>query len=257
MSRYVAALVYRKQVGSMARKAILAYCAERANDDGSGIWASKVTIAKEVECTKKTVIDTMKTFVDEGILALVGKKKISNGFVHVYNINLPAVEALKDAISDEELRGVILNPSPDYTPRGVTSTPQEVYSLHPNRPRTVLKPSKPQTPEGPSLFSANIETEHKDDTSALFDRFWKEYPKKAGKEPARKAFTKAIKREVPEKIIRGARAYSDWLKNPKPGEFRPHPKNAQGWLNDSRWNDEELQPSQRSSKYADLIKDYS
>jgi hypothetical protein len=36
MSRKVATLVYSKQVGSMARKAVLAYFADRANDDGSG-----------------------------------------------------------------------------------------------------------------------------------------------------------------------------------------------------------------------------
>ena len=40
MSKHVAALVYRKRIGAMVKQAVMAYCAERANDDGSGIWAS-------------------------------------------------------------------------------------------------------------------------------------------------------------------------------------------------------------------------
>jgi hypothetical protein len=152
MSRYVAALVYRKRIGSMARKAILAYCAERANDDGSGVWASKVRIAKEVECSKKTVISTMNEFVTEGILSEVGKRKCPNGYVIEYALNLAGIEALEDALTLDETRGADLHPSPEFTPRGEVSSPQEVKSVHPNRPKTVLKPSNNAGSDEPELF---------------------------------------------------------------------------------------------------------
>ena len=75
MSRIVASLVYSRKTGSMLRKAVLAYMAERANDDGSLIWASKQRIADEVECSKQAVIKTVQAFVAEGILCEAGKRK--------------------------------------------------------------------------------------------------------------------------------------------------------------------------------------
>ena len=202
MSRYVAALVYRKKIGSMARKSILAYCAERANDDGSGVWSSKVTISKEVECSKKTVIETFNAFVDEGILIATGKRKVSNGFVHVYRINLPAVERLDDAISRDELRGVNLNPSPDVTPRGEAELPQEVTSGDPNRPKTVLKPSC----ENDDLFSAESEGQEQEQPLDLieegFQEFWADiwprHERKAGKADCRKVYAQACRGKHPK-----------------------------------------------------------
>ena len=130
MSRYVAALVYRKKVGSMARKSILAYCAERANDDGSGVWTAKTTIAKEVECSKKTVISIMREMVDEGLLIDCGTRKTPNGYVVIYDMDLAKIQALPDAISDEEMTGVKLHPSPHFTPRGEPTSPEPSF----NRP---------------------------------------------------------------------------------------------------------------------------
>ncbi len=86
------------------------------------------------------------------------------------------------------------------------------------------------------------ENQSKEKADADFDRFWQAYPKKAGKPAARKAWDKAIKKDLPEKIISAAGRYATWLKEPcKPGDFRPHAKHPQGWLNDERWNDPELQ----------------
>lgn len=239
MSRYVAALVYRKKVGSMARKAILAYCAERANDNGGGIWSSKVTIAKEVECAKKTVIETFNAFVEEGVLILVGKKKIQNGFVHVYDMNLDAILAMPDALLDEELRGVILNPSPGVTPRGNPELPQEVTLSDPNRPKTVLKPSIARKRDG-DLFGEGEPKASKQSPDEHFETFWEAFPKKAGKPAAKKAFGKALKSGAdPAKITEAARRYAQ-----TDAVQRGFVKYPQGWLNDERWKDADLQESE-------------
>ena len=74
----------------------------------------------------------------------------------------------------------------------------------------------------------------------MFEDFWRACPKKVGKPAARKAWDKAIKKADPELIIRKVELYAKWLSEAKPGEFRPIPKHPQGWLNDERWNDEEL-----------------
>jgi hypothetical protein len=141
MSRYVAALVYRKRVGSMARKAILAYCAERANDDGTGVWPAKTTVAREVECSKQTVIDVFRQFVSEGLLIEVGKRTTGNGYVVCYDLNIAAITALDDAISEAETTGPILDRSNQLTPKGQATGPQEVKPVDPNRPLTVPEPS--------------------------------------------------------------------------------------------------------------------
>ena len=84
MSRKIAALVYSRKTGSMLRKALLNYMAERASDDGSGIWASKKRMALEIEASRRAIITNIQTLVDEGLLIEVGKKKHKNGWTMEY-----------------------------------------------------------------------------------------------------------------------------------------------------------------------------
>lgn len=70
-----------------------------------------------------------------------------------------------------------------------------------------------------------------------FDEFWKAYPKKAGKPAAQKAWVKAVKKVDPEKIISAAKVYAR-----SEAVDRGFVKFPQGWLNDERFNDPELQP---------------
>lgn len=171
MSRNVAALVYRKRVGSMPRKAILAYCAERANDDGSGIWASKSRIAKEVECSKQTVIETMRGLVADGLMREVGQRKTTNGYVVEYAISISRLMHLPDAfesvfaLDDREgsksgpVKEVDLTSQPAGPHQSRRLTPP-VKEVDPNRPLTVLEPSLNQEDIGSyeplGLFKENL-----------------------------------------------------------------------------------------------------
>lgn len=96
MSGIVATLVYSKVIGSAHRKAVLAYVADRANDDGSGVWCSKQTIADETEVARSTVIKTINEFVAEGILSQTGTRPCANGSTVEYRINIGAVQSLPD-----------------------------------------------------------------------------------------------------------------------------------------------------------------
>ena len=60
MSNKISNLVQTKKIGSLTKKAILMYMADKASDDGSGIWVSKKNMALvyplencEVPVTKK------------------------------------------------------------------------------------------------------------------------------------------------------------------------------------------------------------
>lgn len=92
MSKDVAQLVYSRKTGSSVRKAVLASMAERANDDGTGVWISKVRIARETEFSRKAVIEAIKAMVADGLLIDNGLRK--SGSTVDYTICVKAVERL-------------------------------------------------------------------------------------------------------------------------------------------------------------------
>ena len=73
--------------------------------------------------------------------------------------------------------------------------------------------------------------------AGLFDEFWTEYPKKVGKDAARKAFDKRKPtRELLAQMVASIRAQvktTAWQKDG--GQFIPHPST---WLDEGRWQDE-------------------
>ena len=72
----------------------------------------------------------------------------------------------------------------------------------------------------------------------LFDEFWAEYPKKVGKDAARKAFDKRKpSRDLLARMLASIRVQAQTLAWQKDGgQFIPHPAT---WLNEGRWQDEE------------------
>ncbi len=69
-----------------------------------------------------------------------------------------------------------------------------------------------------------------------FDSFWSAWPLKKGKQPAKKAFEKAIKSGATlEEILKGVAQYKQEI-GPAPDWSKV--KWPQGWLTDKRWEDE-------------------
>ena len=91
MSRKLVTLVYERRCGSMLRKAVLACMADRANDNGAGVWMGKGRIANEIEASRKSVITCIQGLVADGILIDHGKKHRST---YEYEINVRALMAL-------------------------------------------------------------------------------------------------------------------------------------------------------------------
>jgi hypothetical protein len=82
-------------------------------------------------------------------------------------------------------------------------------------------------------------TSSKPAASKDFDNFWASYPRKVGKEAARKAFTKALTKTTAGKIMEGVEQLRIEVAG-KDQQFTPH---AASWLNAGRWDDETNQPS--------------
>lgn len=76
-----------------------------------------------------------------------------------------------------------------------------------------------------------------------FAEFYMAYPRKVGKEAARRAFEKAAKTTDPDVIVAGARRYAADPNLPE-RQFIPHPSS---WLNAGRWDDEPEVPREGSS----------
>ena len=82
----------------------------------------------------------------------------------------------------------------------------------------------------------------KPSASAEFDQFWKDYPRKVGKDLARKAFEKALKRTDFGSIMAGLETLRIEVAG-KDQQYIPHPTS---WLNAGRWADEVAQPVLRA-----------
>jgi predicted outer membrane repeat protein len=60
--------------GSPVRKQIIMFLANKASDDGSGVYCSKGTIARHTELGASTVKRVVSEFVVEGILVETGNR---------------------------------------------------------------------------------------------------------------------------------------------------------------------------------------
>jgi len=130
--------------GSATRKQIIMFLADKASDDGSGIWCSKGTIQRHTELGETTVKRTVREFLKEGILVETGARTCKNGFTVVYRIDLTKVEALEPTLEPEIETGstvapVQSGPGTGATVAGVPGPPRP-------RRRTCCRPSKPTPP---------------------------------------------------------------------------------------------------------------
>lgn len=138
----------------------------------------------------------------------------------------------------------IADRSPSDPPRVVVALGSQV----PN-PQPTTNNKQPATPS--NTIANRPEAEHSSATpmvrtrnpDAEFDEFWKLYPRKVGKDDARRVFAGMIrkKRATPAEIITGAaRLASDPnLPGPDRKSFIPHPST---WLHRAGWEDEPLAP---------------
>lgn len=75
--------------------------------------------------------------------------------------------------------------------------------------------------------------------SPEFDSFWVSYPRKVGKDAARKAFAKALARTDFGTVMAGVEGLRIRVAG-KDQQFTPHPST---WLNEGRWDDEDTAPA--------------
>ena len=140
MSWRVANTCAERKFGSATRKQIIMFLADKASDDGSGIWCSKGTIQRHTELGETTVKRTIRDFLKEGILVETGARGCKNGFTVVYRIDLARIEALELTAEPEIETGATVDPvqtgpGTGATVAGVPGPPRPL-----NHPKTIHKP---------------------------------------------------------------------------------------------------------------------
>lgn len=160
MSNHLITECSKRKIGSLTRFAMMSYLADKASDDGRGIYASKQTMADELDTTKKTVIETIKALIADGLLIVVGERACSNGHTVEYAIDVDALRALplvacwqrkKDR---EDARATSVGATPvkqgdrckSDTGRGVAATP-----------KPSLEPIPPSDPDGSEAPAADLD----------------------------------------------------------------------------------------------------
>ena len=212
MSNYVSTLCQRKKAGSQVKKAILMYMADKASDDGSGIWVSKANMAADLEMGVRTVQENIKHMIAMGVIIKAGERECKSGYTVDYTLNLDVIRTLENAREAAPLRQPHPYPCENRTPPPATAAPKP--SIEPS-----IEPISSSDDEGLDYY---------------FDQLWEDYPRKVGKAQAKKAFKTASKKINFYDLLPKYMAYVLTLKG-KEEQFIPH---LATWLNGERWNDE-------------------
>ncbi|WP_297753577.1 hypothetical protein [uncultured Shimia sp.] len=140
MSWRIANECAERRFGSAARKQIIMFLADKASDDGSGIWCSKGTIQRHTELSESTVKRTIIDFLREGILIETGRRHCKNGYTVIYRIVLERVAALEPTAEPDIETGVTVNPVQPEPGTGSTVNGVRGSRWTPNHPKTIHKP---------------------------------------------------------------------------------------------------------------------
>ena len=216
MSNLVSNVIQTKKIGSLTKKAILMYMADKASDDGSGIWVSKGNMAADLEMSTRAVRVNIKDMLATGVLKIAGQKQCRNGYTIDYKINLELISKLPSTRPP-------LNGSHPY--HGTTFSPTS--ELGSDKP--LIKPLNE-----PILLVRSIDV-----VVEQFKQFWDKYPRKTAKAQAQKVFARALTKIDFDDMMKKLELFISLHKETKK-EFIPH---ASTWLNQERWNDEYEQPT--------------
>ncbi|MBU2889081.1 hypothetical protein [Celeribacter halophilus] len=224
MSWKIANLCAERKFGSPVRKQIIMFLADKASDDGSGIWCSKGTVQRHTELGESTVKRTITEFLREGILVETGRRPCKNGYTVIYRIVLSVVSGLEtifepddgsDFYTGSTADGVPHDPGTGFTADGVRG-PERA----PNHPKTIQKP--PTRPGAREAIDPN------------FEKVWCAYPedRRRDKATCHKHFKHAIEKGVTvEEIASAVKAYAVETE----GYTRSKICFSDNWFRESRW----------------------
>lgn len=199
MSWRIANECAERRFGSAARKQIIMFLADKASDDGSGIWCSKGTIQRHTELSESTVKRTIIDFLREGILIETGRRQCKNGYTVIYRIVLERVATLEPIAEPDIETGVTVNPVQPEPGTGSTVNGARGSRWTPNHSKTIHKPPtrrREAAGEGEDLKAEKILATYPEDR--IRDR-----------QTTLRLISAVVKAEVqPDDLLQAVRAYA-------------------------------------------------
>ena len=160
MSWRIANECAERRFGSAARKQIIMFLADKASDDGSGIWCSKGTIQRHTELGETTVKRIISEFLREGILVETGRRPCRNGYTVVYRIVIHKIRMLEPTAEPDIDTGSTVDPVQPEPGTGSTVDGVGGPRWTPNHPKTIHKPpTRESAREAAAAEVEDLETE--------------------------------------------------------------------------------------------------
>jgi hypothetical protein len=171
-----------------------------------GAWPSIETIAKMVHASERSVQRDIQDLHEMGELIVLWRQAPTRNRhkANLYWVNLPSVRHLFDEVTDEV--DEVTNEADEVTTGGVLTIT-----------RTITEP----------LLNY----------AQMFEDFYRIYPRKMGKQDAKKSFRKALDIVDFDTLLAGALRYANDPNLPADKQFLPYPAT---WLNRGCWDDEAL-----------------
>jgi hypothetical protein len=224
----IKAMAWAKEqtAGSAPTKLVLFALADVADDYGLA-WPSMATLAKECEMSERSVRNHVAALEQAGLLRRIERfAKSGRQRSNYFQLETGAVRPEDD---EGEAANLAAPTRKHASARGGKSLPPIEQS------KELPEGTTPLAPKGASdLFELEPEpakSQNDVKAAALFEEFWRRYPRKVAKPAAEKAFGAAVKRHSPEDIFAGLATFR-FSDDPR---FIPH---AATWLNQRRWMDE-------------------
>lgn len=220
MSWRVANECAERRFGSAARKQIIMFLADKASDDGSGIWCSKGTIQRHTELGESTVKRTIGEFLKEGILVETGRRPCKNGFTVIYRIVLARVMALDSTAEPDDGTGVTADPVQPEPGTGSSVDGVGGPRWTPNPSQTIQKP--------PPRERAKAVVDER------FENIWAAYPKdrRRGKDACLARIAEVVSEGAdPDDLLKAVQAYA----TESAGYTRSKVCFSDNWFRSNRW----------------------
>lgn len=128
---------FKANTGHPLTKLILLSICDRTNDEGK-CWPSINRIAKDSECSRRSVINQLNKLVKMGILKKVRRSSNNRNIPNIYIVQLKAVVKLEVPLKVESTAPQVVH---DVHPGSVPGAPRVVHEVHPGSAPRAPKPT--------------------------------------------------------------------------------------------------------------------
>ena len=200
--------VLQNSPAKLADRLVLIAIADHASSETGQAWPSVSRLMTYSRLSERSVRASLRNLRDSGQITV----EPSGGphGVNVYTVVMTPAESAPL----QDLQGA------GFASGGVQSLPPVGAE---SAPKPLIEPSKE-----PSLYSSKAEID------LAFEEFWRAYPRKVGKQAARRRFDIAVRKTDAQVIVAGVWRYADSRRGQDP-KFTQHPAT---WLHGGHWDDE-------------------